>query len=203
MKPRTDIKIHSGFVVQLALLLLFLPLKWVIGFLAAITVHESAHFLMLKLLGVSVSGISVMCFGAKMHTGMMDPWQEAASALAGPVGSMLLLFCGHIFPEAAVCAAFHAALNLIPVCPLDGGRSISAVLRALLGEDKGNRVSAAVGFVSCVFITLASVSAVRYLGVLAFLPLLLLVKQMAAFLQAKQQLHLTNAFKVLNCLRKK
>lgn len=177
MRTHIDITLDKACLFQVALMMLIFPLRWVIGLFLAIAVHECGHFLALKLMKVPVMGISAAVFGMKINTATMSLSQEIIAALAGPLGGAVLLFAGRVFPEAAVCAWFQTVFNLIPVYPLDGGRVLSAVLRTIFGEIRGRSFASAIGVIICTIAALLSVYAVRYLGLLAFVPLFILIKQ--------------------------
>jgi Zn-dependent protease len=63
-----------------------------------------------------------------METTPLTPIQEAFCALAGPMGSFLVLLMSEVLPEAALCGLFQGAYNLLPIYPLDGGRISLCVL---------------------------------------------------------------------------
>lgn len=172
---KIKINIDSGFFCRVALFLLIFPLRWVIGFLVAITIHECSHLLTIKMMGIQVGGISVSGNGIKMKTGEMSPIQELAGAFAGPFGGALLLLFWRIFPEAAVCAIVHSVFNLLPIYPFDGGRIITSLCRSIFGDEKGNKIGNRVGLCALVFLTFISINAIKYLGVVAFLPIIFLV----------------------------
>ena len=116
------------FVLAAAALLL-VPLKWIGAILLCTVIHELWHLAALSLLGVRIQGISVGVSGVKIFTESMTDAQELICALAGPVGSMSLLFFARWLPLTAVCAAVQGIYNLIPVYPSDGGR----ILRCISG----------------------------------------------------------------------
>lgn len=118
----SKLTVSPGFCLLWALSLLLLPLRWALGALTAALVHECAHYVTIRLLGGRVLGISLAGNGAIMETLPMSPGREALCALAGPMGSFLLLFMTEYFPEAGICGVIQGGYNLIPVFPLDGGR---------------------------------------------------------------------------------
>ena len=63
--------------------------------------------------------------------------QEAVCALAGPVGSFLLVPFFSVYPELSLVALGQGLFNLLPVYPMDGGR----VLKCLAGEKAANIVA--------------------------------------------------------------
>lgn len=117
-------------LVGLSLLLLVMELPWVVAFLISAAVHELCHLLALRLQCIPVCSISVGLTGTKIETPPLSRKQELLSALAGPVGGLILCHFAVRVPKLAVCAFFHSVCNLFPLYPLDGGR----VLRCLLPE---------------------------------------------------------------------
>lgn len=117
-----------------AVLLLTLPLKWLLAAVLAAAFHEFCHFLAIRLLGGQVYGIKLSIGGAAMETGVMSPGREMLCALAGPTGSLLLVCLFRWLPRTALCAFFHAAYNLLPIYPLDGGRALECIARLLAGK---------------------------------------------------------------------
>ena len=114
--------IQPGWYILISAMLLLLPLKLVAGWLIAAVIHESAHLICIKILGVKIQGISVGVAGTMIQTGMMDIKAELISAIAGPFGSLLLLFVRRQFPLLALCGLIQAMFNVLPLYPLDGGR---------------------------------------------------------------------------------
>lgn len=112
-----------------ALLLLTLPLNWLLAAFLAAAVHEGCHMLAILLLGGKIYEMRIGVGGAVMETEPMPRGRELVCALAGPVGSLMLVLLFRLWPELALCALLQGAFNLLPVFPLDGGR----VLRCGVG----------------------------------------------------------------------
>ncbi|HEX7943850.1 MAG TPA: site-2 protease family protein [Phenylobacterium sp.] len=119
----------------------------VVGLAASIVLHELAHTLVGRAMGVSVDRITLFLFGgvAELHEEPKRPGAELAMAIAGPafsvVFSVALAAAASAVgrtgaPDEVVMALGYlatlnlvlAAFNMAPAFPLDGGR----VLRALL-----------------------------------------------------------------------
>ena len=105
-----------------------LPLRWVVAAILAAAVHEVSHLLALHLLGIPVFGITIGGRGAVLETDSLSEGEELLCALAGPLGSFLLLLFAVWIPRVAICGLCQGLYNLIPLGNLDGGR----VLRALV-----------------------------------------------------------------------
>ena len=119
----------SFFLAALAVLML--PLKWWLSAAAAAIFHEACHLLVLFLMREKVSSFDVTFRGCTIVTGNMPEWKQAVSILAGPAGSLSLLFLRRKLPLIALCGLFHGVYNLLPVFPLDGGRLFCLVLRRI------------------------------------------------------------------------
>lgn len=113
------------------MLLLIIPIRWILAAFTAAFVHECCHYIILKLLGVSVLGITIGANGAVIETDALTPCQELICALAGPMGSFLLLLMSGCFPLLSFCGLIQGIYNLIPVIPFDGGRVLKIVLKTM------------------------------------------------------------------------
>lgn len=92
-------------------------------------------------------------------------------ALAGPLGSFLLVCMIRWFPMIGFCAGIQGLYNLLPVYPFDGGR----VLQALVGEKAANII----GLWTILLLSLFGIYAViRFdLGLGAVLLIFLLIRK--------------------------
>ena len=125
------IEFRTGAIFAGALALLILPLSLFLSFLVAGAIHEFCHYLALRWAGVNIYKISIGPFGASMEAESMDPGREVLSALAGPVGSYLLVLGYRMFPMIALCAFIQGCFNMLPLYPLDGGRILKGILDIL------------------------------------------------------------------------
>ena len=141
------IEIQTGAIFAGAVALLILPLSFLVSFLIAAFVHELCHYLLLRLTGLRIYRITIGIFGASMETDVMDAGREVLCALAGPVGSFLLVTCYRLVPEIALCALVQGCFNLLPVYPMDGGRVLKGVLE-LLKIPEGEKVLAFVQWIT-------------------------------------------------------
>lgn len=128
MVQKLLIDVSPGFCIIWAVLLLLLPLEWIAAAVTAAFVHECAHYITLRILGVSVFGITLGASGAMIETDGMSPVQELISALAGPAGSILMLMFIRWIPQVSLCAGIQGLYNLLPVFPFDGGRALKSLL---------------------------------------------------------------------------
>lgn len=134
MRKYPDVTITPGFCIIIAISLLVLPLKWVVGWFGAVAVHELAHMIAMALLGVRIMGVKLDVGGAIIQTGEMFAWQELICGLAGPLFGMLPVVFSMYVPYMSVCAWILSVYNLIPVYPLDGGRSVFCFCRMFFSE---------------------------------------------------------------------
>ena len=124
-----------------------------IGVFASIVLHELAHSVVGRRLGLRIHGITLFVFGgaAEMGEEPADPRTEFWMAIAGPLMSVVLsgIFFLLGFALSAVGAPLPlvavvgylvginlilAAFNMVPAFPLDGGRVLRAALWAWRGD---------------------------------------------------------------------
>ncbi|WP_119420051.1 site-2 protease family protein [Desertibaculum subflavum] len=135
------------------------------GLFASIILHELAHSVVGRRLGMDLKGITLFAFGgaAEMAEEPRTPRTEFLMTIAGPatsavlaallyLASMGLWAAGAPLPAVAVTSYLAAAnliiaiFNLIPAFPLDGGRILRAGLWAWRGDlTWATRIATAVG----------------------------------------------------------
>ena len=119
-----------------ALLLLTLPAAWVFAAVFAAAFHELCHVLAILLTGNEVHAICIGMAGAEIRTEFQNRRQELLCALAGPVGSLMLVPLYHSFPRLALCGAVQGLFNLLPVYPMDGGRILACILEGWVPQHR-------------------------------------------------------------------
>jgi Zn-dependent protease len=108
--------------------------QYAAGFVALILVHELGHVIALRVRGIRASAlVFIPLLGAftSWEPSEHRPYQEAETALAGPVigtiGALVLAEYGHaqgsgLLRALAFTGLLINLLNLLPLVPLDGGR---------------------------------------------------------------------------------
>ncbi len=139
--------VFSGAPLELALLCLI------------VLVHEFAHSLAGRAIGLKVSEIELYPFGgvARIEELLeLEPYLERRLAWAGPAANLALASIGvalysRFFPGSEMALFFVrsnlilAFFNLLPALPLDGGRILRAYLSPLLGYRAATEKSALMG----------------------------------------------------------
>lgn len=122
---------------------LFYGFSFALGLVLLIAVHELGHVVLLRARGVA-AGLPVFIpfFGAfvSMKEQPKTAYDEALSGIAGPVFGTVAAFATLGLAEAydsqflhvlAYVGFFINLINLLPVLPLDGGRTVAALHPAL------------------------------------------------------------------------
>ncbi len=126
--------------------------------LLPLMVHELGHVAALRLLGLRVYGFRAELRGFCIdYGGPGGRWSDAIAALAGPVAGMIYWglvrqLCRYSdctwLPLSGGISLILSLFNLLPALPLDGGRVLLCVATEMLGQEKGQRLSRVVGYVT-------------------------------------------------------
>ena len=161
MGKRIEFEITPGACIGGAVMLLVLPLRWVFAAAVAAAVHESWHYLALRLCGGRVYRIRIGAGRTVMDTEPLQRFPELLCAAAGPLGSFSLLLAARFFPAAALCGLIHGVFNLLPVFPMDGGRILRCGLELAFPGAEGNVLRGIEGAVFCVVLCIGVCAVVR------------------------------------------
>ena len=160
-----------------------------VGFFACVLVHELAHALAARTVGVATTEVRLFVFGgvARIAGEPADPGAEALVAMAGPLVSvtlagLLALAAGQVAgPPGDLLAWLFlgnlvvAAFNLLPGFPLDGGRVARALVWRLTGRRLlATRVTAALGRALAAILVLGGAAAALWQQTPRWLPQVIL-----------------------------
>lgn len=164
------IQVDSFAYFVAAILILILPLDWLMAAACAAVIHELCHAMAIYVSGGNITGIRIGVGGAVMETEIPGKGRELLCALAGPVGSFLLLFLCHRFPKLAVCAGVQGIFNLLPLYPLDGGRAVQCCLELCIPQ-RAERIRSAVEIMALLSLAILAVAG-TFVFAAGILPLL-------------------------------
>ena len=119
---KASIRIEPAACILGTLLLLTVPLNWLFSALIAAVFHELCHITALRLFKHRIWNVRIGIGGTSMETEPLSRGIELICAVAGPLGSFLLLTMIRLFPRTAICASVQGIYNLLPIYPSDGGR---------------------------------------------------------------------------------
>ena len=154
-------------------------------------IHELSHLVCGVLLGFKVNTLRIMPLGFsiefesvvedynnKIRKSNMIAVKKIIIALAGPLINLLIVICGIIFNVNMniVYSNFLIFIfNLLPIYPLDGGRTLKNVLKILVGNRKANKYINTVNNVFTIILTmLASILIAVYKNI-AILVILIVI----------------------------
>lgn len=189
------IQISFWFIAVLAFLLI-VDKSGIAGLsILAAAIHESGHFIMMKLYRKEISRIKIMPFGIDMeekNRAQNSYIQDCMISLAGPFSNLVwfgaLLFCTlwtrHILLERFLLIhLFLGIFHLLPIAPLDGGQACYSLLCMRLSPRKAEKIIKWVSFfvllpIACIGFILLFQSKYNFslLLICIYLMLLLLLK---------------------------
>lgn len=161
----------------------------VIGLGASILLHELAHAYVGRYFGVAAShielnGMGGLCYWASAMRS--EAWPRIAISIAGPLANLTLYY---VFRELAALDAIAGnrmlrmvlvtlsstnfllfVFNMLPAFPLDGGKTLEAVLSIFMRGYQATRIVAMIG----ILIALWLVFQAQYLGLFTLLIALLI-----------------------------
>lgn len=174
-----QVKFSGGACIFAALLCLVLPLDWVAAAVLAASIHELCHILAVYAAGGAIQCLTIDITGARMDAAPMLPWKELLCILAGPAGSLGLVFVSSALPKAGICGVFQGLFNLLPLEPLDGGRALSCGSEMLFSPAVAHRICLTAKWITLVMILLAGLWGyfVMNLGYLPLIGSLLLISR--------------------------
>lgn len=176
------IKISLWLPVFLCLIYHFGMGQWVFSFLIAAVIHELGHIACIYYLGARVTALRLSVGGAVIESTPLSYRQEALCAFAGPfAGFLTALLSIRIFPAIGFFALAQSLYNILPVFPLDGGRSLKAILSMRLPLHKAEQLLNLIHIGTLLAILLLSMCYLRprLSGVWFLFPVVTLVLQTA------------------------
>ncbi len=127
-------------------------LRWLLLSYAVLSLHELAHYFMAKRLKIACRGLLVQPFGITIRlldNRVTEPFNEVLLCAAGPAVNLCAAACLYLACDMQNADIYYlfmsnlsiAAVNLLPILPLDGGRILKAYLTARLGLVRAIRVT--------------------------------------------------------------
>jgi len=160
-----------------------------LAFFGCVMLHELAHALVARAVGVPTAEIRLFVFGgvARITGEPADPGGEALVAMAGPLASVLLAGLLNLTSRALAGPAGDllallfvgnlvvAGFNLLPGFPLDGGRVARALVWRVTGRRLlATRVTALLGRVLAAALVLGGTAAALWQQTPRWLPQIIL-----------------------------
>lgn len=178
VRTKLTLYLESELFILLALMLLLLPFPWVLACVFAAALHELCHALAIVSMGGQIFALRLGAGGIQMETDSLHPGREMVAALAGPLGSALLLLGTRWMPRVAVCGAVHCLYNLLPLFPMDGGRILKNGLALILPARLSDKLFIASQRILRIILALFCLFAIFKWGIIpAAFGLLLLMRQ--------------------------
>ena len=169
---RTEVRVTVGAILLPLFALVVGEGERLLATVLSLAVHEAAHLIAAKNLGMTAARVTLYPFGAVMRldTQLSDRKGEWIVAAAGPLGSLtfaaLLKLSEPMLPSSVWIARTTetnlaiAFINLLPAFPLDGGR----IFRALLSRVIRERTARAVLLTFTILIALGMIGTGVYLA---------------------------------------
>lgn len=137
-----------------------------------VLIHELAHFLIAKRLGVAGDKLVIMPFGVTMqlkNSTVTNPQDELIIAVAGPISNVIMAFVSLLLYKQNLLAyesAYYllmvntgiAIINSVPAMPLDGGRMLKAYLTLQMGYIKAYNLTMLITKITAIIMILGGIA---------------------------------------------
>lgn len=151
------LKINKIFIIAAAVMCFFVGTQTVAVFATAIILHEAAHCIFASALGLKVYELKVMPYGCEaiMDEFMLSGTKGIIVAAAGPAANIICAamaymavhegYLGAIAFDVIRTNTLLAAVNMLPVMPLDGGRIVKELLSLAMGDKRAENTMYTLG----------------------------------------------------------
>lgn len=145
---------------------LFVIFGWIyaLNYVLVITLHESGHYVIAKMLGYKLSKFALSPYGVSLsyYDIDIDKQDEFWIALAGPATNIVsitfMLGVWWMFPSSyfllqsfVEISLVIALFNLLPAYPLDGGRIFVCLLQKVISEKRAQKITIIFNFILSIF----------------------------------------------------
>lgn len=124
----------------------------VVAVCTAVLMHELTHLILLWLMGGSATALTVTPIGLTIdRNGLLNYQKEIWLSLSAPLFNLLLAGVFAFLSMDRITLEINLGLglvNLLPICPLDGGKALTALLSHCGSADWAQRI---MGIISAVF----------------------------------------------------
>lgn len=162
----SKVQVSSGFILLVALLLMFDNTGILLLLAISMAIHELGHYIAIKAFGGSITSLRFEFVGLEMQCDNTNVpyWGEMIIAVSGPMFSFLLAYGAALFGKLhASQDAYYLAgvsfilglFNSMPVKQLDGGRTLYMLLAWLFGINIAEIVVCAVSCMTIFLLLLA------------------------------------------------
>lgn len=155
----SKIKINPFFFIVWLFFILLDKSTYVLYVFLSAVAHETAHISMYFICGADIDKIEILPFGIGVNLKnsiSISCLNEIICALSGPAANIIFALLLFFIPASLhikgiafliSCNLTIAAINLVPIMPLDGGRALYFLLSDKLDIIKADKISFIVSFI--------------------------------------------------------
>lgn len=152
-----NIEASPMFIAFVCAYYYFDPMQTFRPFAISVALHEAGHIVALWLLKEKIHTLRFCAYGAQIKTQTMPYQKELIVCLSGPsMNFLLMLITKQAAPKFALVNLCLFAYNLLPIYPLDGGRSLRAFLMLSLPVRAAEMIELLISSICATFIIIAA-----------------------------------------------